>query len=738
MKKARLLALLALMALPLTSCGGSGSNNGSNNPSGGGQPVNPGEGGEGEHGGEGGEGQGGEGGEGGEGGGEEYVGWGKEVDDLFAEVFPGATLPYFDVAELGDVQVSFDKDAWAFEFSGDLALEDSSPLDEVAGVIEEAGYVASEGNSEWDKLFTLEYTDPTDDDSDRILNFEIKGLNPPSSVSRDGGEEVEAGEGEVDPEVHENLFYGKISSPFVYSWGDYNLASIAAYFLTLEDVNESDRAKAVYSEIYAFDYHGFFPDWMDEETWDYLVTFPDEYNMFYLPVLNVAHEDIGLYLKELVELMGWTVDVEEVAESEDGNDYYRVISPNNLLILELYYDLPSKQMEYCLTLVPEYFDILKDEDFLNVLGVKSIYDFQEYNSYFATEFKLESADEVSSSGQAVVQALVDSTKFHGQLVQEENKPAVEFVPQEGENVWDLQLQQLMFSLFGESLPYAALDSETLYAGINDKYVEDYGIYIFYLGDENAEVDPFVNYASALTDNGYTLNSKTQLYDKANDLGADISVDFEHNAEKGYNEIDVYIYAFADLAPHYSASVLVDGENDEKYEVIVDAGYSTEKGEYYLDVLVAHYYSEPEEHEYVNTIASALKLSASNFKWYTADGLYEHFDQNYVVSNPSKIATIFEGMVNAVAAALGEGASSTIDEVSYPAGEEYAGACERYHAVVESESCKVEFYLIVDSIGAFGISTSTGYIFVVYVTPVAAEEPAVEEPPVEPNPEVLGE
>lgn len=718
MKKARLLALLALMALPLTSCGGSGSNDGSNNPSGGGQPVDPGEGG-GSGGEEGGGGSGGEeggGGSGGEegGGGDEYVGWGKEVDALFAEVFPGATLPYFDVAELGDVQVSFDKEAVAFEFSGDLALEDSSPLDQVANVIEEAGYVASEDNSEWDRLFTLEYTDPTDDDSDRILNFEIKGLNPPSSVSRDG---AEAGEGEVDPEVHENLFYGKISSPFVYSWGDYNLAWIATYFLTLDDEIVTDLAKAVYSEIYAFDYHGFFPDWMDDETWAYLVTFPDEYSMFYLPVLNVAHEDIGLYLRELVELMKWTVDVEEVAESEDGHDYYRVISPNNLLILDLYYDLPTKQMEYCLTLVPDYFDILKDEDFLNVLGVKSIYDFQEYNSYFATELKLESADEVSSSGSKLVQALINSPKFNGQLVQEEIKDAVEFVPQEGEQVWNLELQQLMFSLFGESLPYAALDSETMYADIDDSYVADHGVYILYIGDENAEANPFENYADALVAGGYELDSTYGTYDKTNDVGANISVVFEHNAEKGYNEIDVYIYALADLAPHYSASVLVDGENDEKYEVIVDAGYNSSNGEYYLDILVGHYYSEPEEHEYVNTIADALKLSASNFKWFSTDGLYEYFDQNYVVSNPSKIAKIFEGMVKAVAEALGEGASFTIDDVAYPAGEEYAGACERYHAVVESESCKVEFYLIVDSMNAFGISTTTGYIFVVYVTPV---------------------
>ncbi len=118
-------------------------------------------------------------------------------------------------------------------------------------------------------------------------------------------------------------------------------------------------------------------------------------------------------------------------------------------------------------------------------------------------------------------------------------------PVEGE--WSKEVQEFMMTAFGELLPYAALNQDTMYYYLDDTYAE-YGIYDVIIGDDN-ETNVLTDYDQKLIDAGYTpteYGTSGIFYDKTTANGLEVSLSYGYYDANGEtpagNEIDVqFIY-----------------------------------------------------------------------------------------------------------------------------------------------------------------------------------------------------
>lgn len=98
--------------------------------------------------------------------------------------------------------------------------------------------------------------------------------------------------------------------------------------------------------------------------------------------------------------------------------------------------------------------------------------------------------------------------------------------------------------FGESIPFAPFNSETVYYGYDDSY-EDYGYGCYTIGDDN-ENNIFSGYAAKLTSAGYTKEKDEEdedVYTKTSTSGVAMELYFGfYEASDDYeagNEIDIF-------------------------------------------------------------------------------------------------------------------------------------------------------------------------------------------------------
>ena len=118
--------------------------------------------------------------------------------------------------------------------------------------------------------------------------------------------------------------------------------------------------------------------------------------------------------------------------------------------------------------------------------------------------------------------------------------------------WSLDIQEEMLEALGEVLPYAPLNEESLYHGLDDTWI-DFGLLTYFIGDDN-EVDVLseVDYGSKLEESGfeYTYDAEynSVSYIKELDDGTILEAVFgyieatEDDDFLSGNEIDVYIFS----------------------------------------------------------------------------------------------------------------------------------------------------------------------------------------------------